>query len=225
MRHVRKRFSRAESVTSYARARTLKNLGAGRLERIRKAGLSRVHVGLESGDAKTLEFLCKGVTPEDMVEGGRAAKAAGIELSFYVLTGAGGPKGLERHAEASARVCNEVDPDFIRLRTLVVERGSGLERETEKGDYRPTSPVQKLREVKLFLAGLSVTGCEFASDHFTNNIWLDGKLVYNGIYGTLPRDKGKMLDKVEKAIARLESSPVRAVDATVLNRRGDISHL
>ncbi|GAG14760.1 unnamed protein product, partial [marine sediment metagenome] len=69
----------------------------------------------------------KGATPEEMMAGGKAAKKAGLELSFYILIGAGGKDRLKEHAVESAKVCNETNPDFIRLRTLVVQHGSLLE--------------------------------------------------------------------------------------------------
>ena len=48
--HIKLRFPDAERITSYARAKTLMKLGIDRLKKIKKAGLTRVHVGLESGD-------------------------------------------------------------------------------------------------------------------------------------------------------------------------------
>jgi len=74
-------------VTSYARAKTLVRKPIEDLERIRKAGLTRLHVGLETGDRELLEEIDKGATPEEMVEAGRKAKQAGYEVSLYVYSG------------------------------------------------------------------------------------------------------------------------------------------
>ena len=101
IRYIRKRFPDVDRVTSYARAKTLMKLSSERLSKIRTAGLTRVHVGLESGDKKTLEFMQKGASPEEMVAGGKAAKKAGLELSFYILIGAGGKDRLKEHAKKS----------------------------------------------------------------------------------------------------------------------------
>lgn len=223
--HISSRFPDIDRMTSYARARTLRMLGAEKLAKINKAGLTRVHIGLESGDGETLKFLDKGITPEMMIVGGKAAKEGGIKFSFYVLIGAGGKERLAEHAMESARVCNEANPDFIRLRTLVVQHGSLLEEKLKAGSYTQTSPLEKLEEVKLFLESLEVTDCEFASDHFTNNIWLDNRIIYNGIYGHLPLDKESMLAIVESAIVMINSSDSEPVDATILYDRGMISSL
>jgi len=225
IRHIKLRFPDSDRITSYARAKTLMKLGSERLKKIKDAGLTRVHVGLESGDKKTLEFMQKGVTPEEMIAGGKAARNAGLELSFYILIGAGGKDRLKEHALESAKVCNEVNPDFIRLRTLVVQRGSLLEEMKNSGDYKPTSPMEKLQEVKMFIENLDVNQCEFASDHFTNNIWVNNTVVYRGVYGMLPQEKQGMLDTINHTLDFLSVTDGEILDATILYERGVINSL
>jgi len=157
-----------------------------------------------------------------MIAGGKAAKEAGLEVSFYILIGAGGKDRLMEHAKESARVCNEVNPDFIRLRTLVV---SLLEEKMNLGQYQPTSPVEKLQEVKTFLENLEVDQCELASDHFTNYIWVGNNVVYHGIYGMLPEEKQDMLDILNHTLDFLSTVDGEILDATILYERGLISNL
>ena len=223
--YMRERFPDVERITSYARAKTLMRLGPGKLKRIREAGLTRVHVGLESWDARTLELMAKGATPEEMVAGGKAAKEAGFELCFYVLVGAGGKARLEEHALGSAKVCNAVNPDFIRLRTLVVQRGSLLEKKRKDRTYVPTSPVEKLKEVKLFVENLELEDCELSSDHLTNNIWVENRTVYSGVFGTLPDDKKKMLGILSDTLEFLSVVEGKVYDATMLYDMGAITSL
>lgn len=225
IRYIKQCFPDVDRITSYARAKTLMKLGIERLKKIREAGLTRVHVGLESGDKQTLEFMQKGATPKEMIAGGKAAKDAGLQLSFYILIGAGGKNRLKEHAVESAKVCNMVNPDFIRLRTLVVQRGSLLEEKKKSGKYKPTSPVEKIKEVKMFIKNLDVNNCEFASDHFTNNIWVDNTVVYRGVYGTLPRDKQEMLDILNQTLEFLSVTEGEILDATILYDRGFIHSL
>jgi radical SAM superfamily enzyme YgiQ (UPF0313 family) len=225
IKHIKLCFPNVNRITSYARAKTLMKLGSVRLKKIKEAGLTRVHVGLESGDKKTLEFMAKGATPEDMIAGGIAAKDAGLELSFYILIGAGGKDRIKEHAVESARVCNKVNPDFIRLRTLVVQHGSLLEEKMRVNFYKPTSPLEKLIEVKIFLEHLKVKKCELASDHFTNSIWLDNKVVYSGINGILPEEKQEMLEILNHTLAFLSNVKGNVMDATILYEKGFISIL
>jgi radical SAM superfamily enzyme YgiQ (UPF0313 family) len=225
IRHIRMRFPTAKRITSYARATTLMRLGAARLSKLRNAGLTRVHVGLESGDEDTLSFLKKGATSQEMIAGGRAAKEAGLELSLYVLIGAGGKDRLTEHAVGSARVCNEIQPDFIRLRTLIVQHGSLLEEKMRTGQYRPTSPLEKLTEVRLFLEHLAVQDCELASDHHTNYLWAGNSLVYRGIQGMLPAEKNRMMDVLDTTLHLLSHTSEEILDAPMLYERGVISSL
>ena len=225
IRHIKDRFPSAERITSYARAKTLMHLGAARLTKLRDAGLTRVHVGLESGDESTLAFLQKGATPQEMIAGGKAVKDAGLELSLYVLIGAGGKDRLTEHAVESARVCNEINPDFIRLRTLIVQHGSLLEEKMKSGQYRPTSPFEKLSEVKLFLERLDIQNCELASDHHTNYIWMDDTVIYRGIHGMLPQDKHAMMEVLVQTLPLLSQAPGEVLDATLLYQRGMITSL
>jgi len=225
IQHIKLRFPNVDRITSYARAKTLMKLGSERLKKIKEAGLTRVHVGLESGDKDTLEFMQKGATPEEMIAGGRAAKEAGLELSFYILIGAGGKDRFREHAVGSAKVCNKANPDFIRLRTLVVQHGSLLEEKMKSGQYKPTSPIEKIKEVKTFLENLDVKKCELASDHFTNYIWINDKVVYRGIYGMLPQEKQDMLDILNHTLDFLSVTEGEALDATILYERGMIQSL
>jgi radical SAM superfamily enzyme YgiQ (UPF0313 family) len=225
IKHIKLRFPKIDRITTYARAKTLMKLGKDRLKKIKKAGLNRVHIGLESGDKKTLKFMCKGATPEEMITGGKTAKEAGLEVSFYILIGAGGKDRIIEHAKESAKVCNEVNPDFIRLRTLVVQHGSLLEEKMNSGQYKPTLPVQKLQEIKTFLESLEVEQCELASDHFTNYIWVDNNTVYRGIYGILPKDKQDMLDVLNQTLDFLSTVEGEILDATILYKRGLITNL
>ena len=85
------------------------------LKGIRGAGLSRLHVGLESGDDELLKHIDKGVTAAQHIVAGRKAKVAGFELSAYVMPGLGGRVGSEQHAKNTGRVLNEINPDYISV--------------------------------------------------------------------------------------------------------------
>src|SRR4030043_2191770 len=52
-------FPHLDRVTSYARAKTIAKKDLDELKQLRKAGLVRLHVGLETGDAETLRVINK----------------------------------------------------------------------------------------------------------------------------------------------------------------------
>ena len=75
--------------------------GRDDLARLRQAGLSRLHVGLETGDKELLAIIQKGATPEEMVAAGLRAKEAGFEYSLDAWALAG-KSAREQHAQGTA---------------------------------------------------------------------------------------------------------------------------
>jgi radical SAM superfamily enzyme YgiQ (UPF0313 family) len=195
LEYLRSRFTQIERVTSYSRAKTMANMAPEKLKRLADAGLDRLHLGLETGDPKLLEFICKGATPEQMIKGGRKVKEAGIELSEYLMLGLGGSDGWETHARESAAVLNAIDPDFIRVRTMSLIPDSPLYEAYEKGEYKPANALEMLLEERLLIECFDGISSEFHSDHVSNLVPLFGKLM---------GDRDKMLEALDPIIERVE---------------------
>jgi len=222
---IRKTFPEAERLTSYARAKSILRNGMDYLASVRRAGLDRLHLGLESGDPVILERLSKGTHPDQMIKAGQKAKKAGFEISFYLLSGAGGKDRWKEHAKESARVLNSAGPDFIRLRTLTIQRGTPLDDLLARGEFVLTPPLERLEEVHLFLQELNLQDCYLASDHLTNYLWGGDRIIYQGVSGSLPDEVPAMLETVKRAIAKIRSSSVPIKDANQLYREGLLSGL
>ena len=189
-------FPNIQRVTSYARAKTIAKKPLEDLIKIYQAGLTRLHVGLETGDQELLKEIEKGATPEEMIEAGKRAKEAGFEYSLYVLLGIGGEEKWEQHARGTAEVLNQIDPHFIRVRTFIPQPDSPLYEAMVKGRFQPASPETILKETKLLLQKLQVTS-QFLSDHISNLLPLHGKL---------PEDKEKMIQMIGEALKELKES-------------------
>jgi radical SAM superfamily enzyme YgiQ (UPF0313 family) len=162
---------------------------------LHEAGLSRLHIGLESGYDALLEYMKKGVTSELAIEAGQKVKQSGISLCFYVVLGLGGRLRLEgketwrQHALETARVLNAVDPDYIRVRTLTIKEGMPLYEKLLSGEFEKASDAEVVREEKLLIENLAVTS-HFVSDHSTN--------VLMDVRGKLPEDKEHMLSIIRR---------------------------
>jgi radical SAM superfamily enzyme YgiQ (UPF0313 family) len=193
LRHLYKTFPSAQRVTSYARARTLSKKPMDELKEIRKAGLTRLHIGLETGDPELLEEIKKGATPEQMVEGAKRAKEAGFEVSLYVLAGIGGEKKWKQHAEGTAKVLNQISPHFIRIRTYVPTPFSPLWDKVQDGSFELASAEAILMEQRRLIELLQVTS-EYLSDHISN---------YVPVYGQLPKDQAAMIQTIDSALGIL----------------------
>lgn len=225
VRYIRKTFPETNRITAYARAKTILRKKMEFLTAVRKAGLDRLHFGLESGDEVVLKNLCKGATPEEMIEAGCKAKKAGFEVSFYVISGAGGKERWKEHAINSARVLNKISPDFIRLRTLTIQQGTPLKDKQKKGSFIIASPLERLREVKLFIEELNLEGCNLASDHMTNYLWAGGGIIYRGVAGSLPGDKKEMLETLSHAIEFVKATDLDVKDSNQLYEEGFLTAL
>ncbi|MGD0355846.1 MAG: radical SAM protein [Dehalococcoidia bacterium] len=196
LKALKKSFPSLERVTSYCRSKTAAKKSPAELKEIREAGLSRIHIGMESGSDKVLEFVDKGTTAEDHIKGGKNIKEAGIELSEYYMPGLGGRQWSHEHASESARVLSEINPDFIRLRTLQVSENMLLWSRLEKGEFALQREDEVVREIGEFIEKLDFTG-ELKSDHVLN--------LLPELEGRFPLAKQKCLD----AINRYLNMPVR----------------
>lgn len=193
--HLKEKFPSVRRVTSYARARTVARKTVEELKQLREAGLSRLHIGLESGYDALLEYMKKGVTSELAIEAGKKVKESGISLCFYVVLGLGGRLKLEgqatwrKHALETARVLNAVDPDYIRVRTLTIREGMPLYEKLLSGEFEKASDAEVVREEELLIESLEVAS-RFVSDHSTN--------VLMDVRGKLPEDKEHMLSIIRR---------------------------
>jgi hypothetical protein len=172
-------------LTSYARASTLWKLKKDGIRMLARAGLNRVHIGLESGDAKTLNFHRKGQSPQMVKETTRWLKEASIEVSFYVLLGLGGREHWQNHIEETARLINETVPHFVRIRRLWLYHGdtifngpeNPLYKEIRAGTFSPQTPEGTVLELRLLLEKLdSNLATFFVCDHQNNYVHVSGKV-------------------------------------------------
>jgi radical SAM superfamily enzyme YgiQ (UPF0313 family) len=76
--HLHDTFPSLTRVTSYARTLTLRRKPIGSLEKIRQSGLTRLHIGLETGSARLLSRIEKGAVPDTMIRGCAKARDAGF---------------------------------------------------------------------------------------------------------------------------------------------------
>jgi hypothetical protein len=198
-RHFRKAFPEVVRLTCYARASTVWKLKAPGIQRLADAGLDRVHIGLESGDRKLLQYHRKGQTPEIVVESGRWLKDAGIEVSYYVLLGLGGRDRWEQHMDNTAEVINRVNPDFVRIRRIWLYGGAEddlvacpLWEDIRSGAFVPQTPDGTVRELRRLLERLEgVTTC-VTCDHTNNYVQVEGRL---------PDDREAMIETVDRFLS------------------------
>ncbi len=186
---LRKTLPEITRVTTYSRSRSVVRKSVESLTEIRNAGLDRIHIGLETAYDPLLKFMKKGVTGAQHIEAGQKILAAGMELSEYVMPGLGGQEMWREHALTTARALNQINPHFIRLRSLRVPSRIPLYENLMDGSFTMQTDDMIAEEIKLFIETLDGITSVLASDHIMN--------LLEEVSGRLPEDKELMLAVIE----------------------------
>lgn len=189
IKYMKEKFPGLERITTYGRNATIAKKPLEDLVALKEAGLSRIHIGMETGYGPLLEYIRKGCTPEQQIEAGKKVKAAGISLSEYIMPGLGGKGMSEGHAMGTARVLNEVNPDFIRVRSTSVRPDTPLFEKMTKGEFTPLTDEETVGELRLLIDNLSGIDSVIVSDHMMN--------LLQEVEGKLPDDKNHMLKVID----------------------------
>ncbi len=187
---LRGKFPEITRITTYSRSRTIVNKSLDSLKEIRKAGLDRLHVGMESGYDPVLKLVKKGVRAAQHVEAGRKVVEAGMELSEYVMPGLGGQEMWREHAIETAKTLNNINPHFIRLRSLRIPDRAPLSEKLKSGEFKMQTDDMLAEEIRLFIERLEGITSVITSDHIMN--------LLEEVTGKLPEDKEKMLEVIKK---------------------------
>jgi len=185
LRHLKKRFPEIERITSYARSQTVARWNEADLRALRDAGLNRIHIGLESGSDRVLQMVKKGATQDIHVAAGKKVKNVGMELSEYVMPGLGGKKLSRDHARKTADALNQINPDFIRLRTLAIPEQAPLFDQYSAGTFEKCTEQDVVEEILMFIEHLKGITSTLTSDHILN--------LFQELEGTFPDDKDNMI--------------------------------
>ena len=189
---INRYFPEVKRITSFARTRTLINIGDADLKTYADLGLNRIHSGLETGSDRILKLVDKGCTKEMHVAAGKKVRDAGIELSECVLLGLGGKELSEEHARETADVINQIDPPIIRFLTLVPPRYRALFKSEESRSYVPATELDIARETRQFLENLNGVTSFVESRNIVN--------LHQEVEGIMPDDQEKMIDVLTRFI-------------------------
>jgi hypothetical protein len=189
LKFLKAQFPQIKRVTTYSRSRTVIRKSVDALKQIREAGLDRVHIGLETGYDPLLKLMKKGVSGAQHIEAGKRLLAAGMEVSEYVMPGLGGQEMWREHAVETAKVLNQINPHFIRLRSLRVPDRVPLHSKLKDGSFSMQTDDMLAEEIGLFIKTLEGITSTVTSDHIMN--------LLEEVSGKLPEDKEKMLAVIQ----------------------------
>ena len=196
---IAKHLPTVNRVTSYCLPSNLKNKSVSELQELADAGLKMVYVGAESGDDEVLHQVNKGETYASTLSALNKLGDAGIKRSVMILNGLGGRSLSEQHADQSAALMNETQPEF--LSTLVVSFPMGDARFKQRfAEFEPLDQQGLFIELQRLIGQLELEKTVFRSDHASN---------YLPLKGNLGADKQRFLAQLQQAIEQPETMPLR----------------
>lgn len=193
-------FPKLNRVSAYALPKDILSKSDEELKALAEAGLKLLYVGIESGDDELLNIINKNETYDSTAKALIKARKAGIKLSVMILNGLGGKQYSKQHAINSAKLINEIQPEY--LSTLVISYPFGIDHFKKKFqvDFEELSKVGLIQEMGLFIDALNLTSTIFRSDHASN---------YLVLKGILNRDKNKLMLRINAVLDEPENAGLR----------------
>lgn len=195
---VRRYFPACAAVHMDATVHDILRKPEAELAALSEAGVRTLYLGIECGLDDVLERMSKGQT---MAQAGAAVeklRQAGMRYGAHIMTGiAGKGRGLE-NARALADFFRRARPDRIVNFSLFLHRSAPLYQDVLSGRFAPADELENLREERELLSLLETDGLAYDGFH---------DAIAVRVRGTLPRDREKMLRKLDEAIGEYEKKP------------------
>ncbi len=191
LEQIKERLPWVTRVGAYGNAKSVALKSDQDLARLAELGLGIVYYGVESGHAQVLREVCKGSTPQRLIEQGRRVKQAGIKLSVTVLLGIGGKERSGEHARATGELLSQMDPDYVGALTLMLIPGTPLGEAAAKGEFSLPDAAGMLAELREMIAATDLSDGLFYANHASN---------YLPIKARLPSDKQAALSAIDAAL-------------------------
>lgn len=188
---LKKHFPYLERVTSYASPQNILRKSDEELKVLRKEGLDILYYGIETGDDDLLKKIKKGVTRNEIVAAALKARSVGFPLSVTVILGLGGRKGSAKHISETAKILNEIQPEYIGALTLMLGPLEDWYQKQMGDDWEWLDKMELLREIRELVSHLDLRESIFRSNHASN---------YLPLKGTLNHDREKLLKIIDMAL-------------------------
>ncbi|RLD31441.1 MAG: radical SAM protein [Bacteroidetes bacterium] len=193
-------FPKLRRISAYALPKDILSKTDEELRLLADKGLKLLYVGIETGDDELLQLIDKGETHESTSQALIRARRAGIKLSVMILNGLGGRKYSEQHAINSARIVNEIQPEYLSTLVLSFPYGVAHFKKRFGGDFEELTKMELILEMGNFLSGLELESTVFRSDHASN---------YLVLKGILNHDKERLLKNIARVLEDPDHSKLR----------------
>ena len=189
---IKELFPECQRVSVYGSAKDVLRKTPEELKELYDKGIEMIYLGAESGSAKVLEAINKGVAPEQLIEAVHKIEASGIKASVTFISGLAGKAGWQEHAVETGKMITEMNASYVSLLTLMLDPRAPITEQIRSGELELLSGEEVVAETYLMLKNANPTKpCVFRSNHASN---------YVSLRGDLPRDKELMLSKLKLAM-------------------------
>ena len=178
-------------VGTYANTKSIRMKSPQELVELRKNGLDKIYLGVETGDDEVRKKINKGSSAQQCLEMGKKVKDAGLELIVMVLLGVAGKLKSLDHARATGKLLSDMDPSYVAALTVILIPGTPLWEDYERGDFELPDERGLLIEMKEMIAHTNLSSGIFASNHASN---------YLSVKVHLPEGKQEVLDLIDAAL-------------------------
>ena len=189
---IKQKLPQVRRINLYANARDILQHSVDELKELKRLGLQRIYMGLESGHDPTLKAIAKGDDSKTIIAAARAARDAGLFLSVTVLLGIAGIKHSLAHAKATALALNAMQPNQVAILTLMILENTPLFRLAKSGKFNIPERKDLFIELRTLLEHLQLKRSQLQANHASNYFSLDGRL---------PKDKEKFLSFINDAVS------------------------
>lgn len=180
-------------ISLYGNAKAILSKTKEQLLELKKMGLNRIYMGLESGDNDLLQTIIKGADAAKMIKAAQHVRQVDIFLSVTVLLGLAGVKGSLQHARETAKVLVAMAPNQIAALTLMVMDNTPLGQQVKLGEFTLPDSNHILTELRELVSCLHVQRpCQFQANHASN---------YLAVNCRLPKDREKVIAEIDTALA------------------------
>lgn len=186
---IHDRLPCVQEVSMYARADDILRKTGDELGALAHAGLTDLHIGLESGSNTVLTLHEKGETIEDIESAMDALDRCGIRYHLTAIPGLGGHALSREHAVKTAAVISRHQPMSVWCIALKVWPDTPLSRMVADGEFQPLTFEEILREEREMVSLIDMKLPVLYVDSTVLNKYT--------IIGMLPEQKESMLRQMD----------------------------
>lgn len=196
---IREYLPNCRIISAYAGIGNIRDKTVEQLRELRSLGMTKLTIGIESGDDEVLAKSRKGYTAADVVEQCAKLDAAEMQYSIIYLQALAGAGKGERNARESAKIFNQIHPTHIGVTSLTLLPGSPLWEDAQKGRFVESGELERARELLELVRGLEIDTF-FAANHVSNAVVVKGRL---------PDAKAGMIADLERFINNYDEEDLR----------------